>query len=121
MTTPIHTPGPVRVFSPFGRPEIVTDRATAHETQSVVTQFGEPRAESNARLISAAYNAFDSAARNLGLNAVELAERMQDGAFGELVSVLRDIISEADGGWLRESPLAKRALKVLGGVKGGAS
>ena len=37
-----------------------------------------------------AYNAFDSAAKRLGVNAVELAERMADGGIAGLYSALRD-------------------------------
>lgn len=39
----------------------------------------------NARLLIGAYNAFDAAARRLGVNAVELAEGMADGGLAELV------------------------------------
>ena len=42
------------------------------------------------RLLAAAYNAFDSAARKLGCNAVELAEAMQDGA------LLAEVLGNAD-------------------------
>lgn len=35
MTQTKHTPGPWRVFSALGKPEIVTDRKTAHETESI--------------------------------------------------------------------------------------
>ena len=52
MSRPIHTPGPVRVFLGLGRPEIVTDRSTAYETQDVVTQFAQPNADANARLVT---------------------------------------------------------------------
>ena len=34
--TEMHTPGPWRVFDAFKDLEIVTDRPTAHETQSLV-------------------------------------------------------------------------------------
>ena len=46
-----------------------------------------PRKEcnANARLLAAAYNAFDSAAKKLGVNAVEFAERMQDGVLFDLI------------------------------------
>ena len=47
-------------------------------------------AHCNARLLAASYNAFDSAATRLNLNAVELAERMQDGGIADLVSNLKD-------------------------------
>ena len=41
-----------------------------------------------ARLMVAAYNAFDSAAKNLGLHAVEMAERMQAGGISDLAQAL---------------------------------
>jgi len=44
----------------------------------------------NARLLIAAYNAFDSAARKLGVNAVELAERMADGELARLIEGVGD-------------------------------
>lgn len=44
----------------------------------------------NARLLAAAYNAFDSAAKILGLNAVEMAERMEDGV------LLAELLDNAD-------------------------
>jgi hypothetical protein len=126
MSQPIHTPGPVRVFSPFGRPEVVTDRPTAHETQSVVPHFGQPNADSNARLIAAAYNGFDSAAKKLGLNAVEFAERMRDGEIAEVLEALaglagdlRHLIKQMDDRGYYESRL-QNVLALLAGVLGDA-
>lgn len=56
MTQAPHTPGPWRIFAPFGleRAEIVTDRATADETESIISFDGEENTEANARLIAAA-------------------------------------------------------------------
>ena len=69
-----HTPGPViatggtiQVDSPPHFIAIVGHARSRHRG---------PKA--NARLLAAAYNAFDSAAKNLGINAVEFAERMQE-------------------------------------------
>ena len=129
MSQPVHTPGPVRVFSPFGRPEIVTDRPTAHETQSVVTQFGQPNADSNARLLAAAYNAFDSAAKRLGVNAVEFAERMADGGLAELAESHEDLVTDIDGlksdfevcREISNGSYARRSRAILAKVKGSAT
>jgi len=48
-TEATHTPGPWRVFDLFTDLEIVTDRKTAHETESIVQFKGQPNAKSNAR------------------------------------------------------------------------
>ena len=53
MTTAAHTPGPWRVFDGFTDLEIVSDRATAHETESIVQFKGQPNAKANARLMAA--------------------------------------------------------------------
>ena len=129
MSQPIHTPGPVRVFSPLGRPEIVTDRATAHEKQSVVTQFGQPSADSNARFIAASYNAFDSAARRLAINAVEFSERMADGGIAELLEALDYLLEQTVDMDLKygilltegEEDARAKALAIIAKVKGGVS
>lgn len=52
----------------------------ACDTHVIATTAGE--SEASARLFAAAYNAFDSAAKKLGVNAVELAEAMRDGGAG---------------------------------------
>jgi hypothetical protein len=129
MNRPIHTPGPVRVFSALGRPEIVTDRPTAYETQDIVTQFAQPNADSNARLVSAAYNAFDSAARKLGINAVEFAERMRDGGLAELAESHGELLADIDGlksdfaicREISRSSYARRSRVILARVKGAAT
>lgn len=83
MTQRIHTPGPLHING---------QNILTHETEigiaKVYGNIGQPR-EANARLLGAAYNAFDSAANKLGCNAVELAERMADGGIAELVETLR--------------------------------
>ena len=53
MTT-AHTPGPWRVFDVFTNIEIVADRPTAHETESLVQFKGQRNAKANARLMAAA-------------------------------------------------------------------
>src|SRR5438477_9132042 len=67
MTQTAHTPGPWRVFAPFGleRAEIVTDRATADETESIISFDGEDNTLANARLIAAAPKLLELAERAL--------------------------------------------------------
>jgi hypothetical protein len=54
MTTAAHTRGPWRVFDVFTDLEIVTDRATAHETESIVQFKAQHNAKANAQLMAAA-------------------------------------------------------------------
>jgi hypothetical protein len=73
MIQPAHTPGPVVL-------DMLDDELYSSATnESIAALLLSKSGEANARLLAAAYNAFDSAARKLGCNAVELAERMQDG------------------------------------------
>ena|SRR5271168_1372263 len=51
--TQTHTPGPWRVFDAFTDIEIVTDRPTAHETESLVQFKGQRNAKANARVMAA--------------------------------------------------------------------
>ena len=53
MPQPSHTPGPWRVFDVLTNPEIVTDRPTAHETESIVRFDGQANARANATLMAA--------------------------------------------------------------------
>jgi len=77
----------------------VSENGKLHGNRKIVTDDGNivaiacvtyPRdtTTGNARLLAAAYNAFDSAAKRLGCNAVELAESMQDGGIAALVETL---------------------------------
>jgi hypothetical protein len=94
MTRPIHTPGPVwldddgRIAA--GKGDEYVTLADPHPGNLTMAQDGA-LGMGNTRLLAAAYNAFDSAARRLGVNAVELAERMQEGDLYELVRSLRDV------------------------------
>ncbi len=94
MTQPIHTLGPViarpQPESKVGRITITgsTSPVAIAEIVPTTTKGYDAAAEANGRLIRAAYNAFDSAARALGCNAVELAERMQEGEIAELAQAL---------------------------------
>jgi len=60
MTTTQHTAGPWRVFDAFTNPEIVTDRPTACETESLVQFKGQKNAKANARLMAAAPELLDA-------------------------------------------------------------
>jgi len=60
MTTTQHTAGPWRVFDAFTNPEIVTDRPTAFETESLVQFKGQKNAKANARLMAAAPELLDA-------------------------------------------------------------
>jgi hypothetical protein len=51
--TQTHTPGPWRVFDAFTDIEIVTDRPTARETESLVQFKGQRNARANARVMAA--------------------------------------------------------------------
>lgn len=104
----------------------------AHEAEigvaKVYGNIGQPR-EGDARLLTAAYNAFDSAAKNLGVNAIELAERMQDGELAELINALSPLVDAVfnDNGDITmnfaqiTSADGLRARAILAKLKGGAS
>src|ERR1700735_3894767 len=94
MSQPIHTPGPLEFLERDatediwnrGEPLTLADMGTRNDVANVFSaddssvSITREQAVGNARLLAAAYNAFDSAARALNCNAVELAEAMQDGA-----------------------------------------
>jgi hypothetical protein len=95
MSQPIHTPGPVKadefliINSDSPKPKLIGAMYWGRtKTPIDCYEISEEEARGNARLLRAAYNAFDSAARKLGINAVEFAERMQDGGIAELVESL---------------------------------
>jgi hypothetical protein len=104
MTKPIHTPGPAQL--PTGFQLVKPDEHEGMPLFSNGDPFDTiamvlPRKEcnANARLLAAAYNAFDSAGKALGVNAVELAERMADGLIADLVEALEkaELILAKDG------------------------
>jgi len=120
MSKPIHTPSPAQLPTGFesvsgdehdGMPLFVN--GDPFDTVAMVL----PRKECNAngRLLAAAYNAFDSAARKLNCNAVELAEAMQDGAIADMVEALK---------WYANNltdHMDAKALHALAKVRGGAA
>lgn len=90
MIQPIHMPGPVRV-SDSTFTQLPGENLPRWELRvSLQASVAYAHREEDARLLAAAYNAFDSAAKKLGCNAVELAEAMRD---GELLS---EILSNSD-------------------------
>jgi hypothetical protein len=58
-----HSPTPWRVFAAFTDVEIVTDRPTANETESIVQFKGQRNALANAALIVRAVNSHDHLVR----------------------------------------------------------
>jgi hypothetical protein len=64
---------------------------TAEFGGHVAEVYAKDFAEGNARLLAAAWNAFQSAAEALGTNAVEFAEYCRKGLLAEIVTELRTI------------------------------
>jgi hypothetical protein len=115
MSKPIHTPGPLEFLElghteePHNRFKPLTicegrengdDIANVYSADDSTVSITREQAIGNARLLAAAYNAFDSAARVLGCNAVELAERMADGGIAALVEAVRAAKQMSD--WFME-------------------
>ena len=141
MSKPIHTPGPVEVDvkhdkagdgRPFADCYISSAANGFHngriiaDTLNADSAFTEEDRKTNARLLAAAYNAFDSAARKLGCNAVELAERMQDGAIAELLLTTKNLHACIDWSdvpsYEKEmAEVGERACRIIAKVKGDAS
>jgi uncharacterized protein (DUF2235 family) len=115
VTQPIHTPGELSLYR--GRKERdasavflkagseFVGKVYGHETS-------KETAEANARLLAAAYNAFDSAGRKLGLNAVQLAERMADGGLADLIQAVR-AAKEMSDWFMKHSRQADHAFSEL--------
>lgn len=91
---PPHTPGPAQL--PTGFEKVSPDEhegvplfSDGNPFNAIAFIVPRPECHSNARLLAASYNAFDSAARTLDCNAVELAESVQDGGICDLVAALK--------------------------------
>jgi hypothetical protein len=93
-----HTPGPVirrgyKIVCRHSRlakgENDVTGRQIAEISGLGIANAGVQTATT--RLFTAGYNAFDSAARRLGISAVHLAERMQDGEIAAMLEALEAI------------------------------
>jgi len=93
MSKPIHTPGFLAVKGEEQNMLYSTTQGGGRVANVFPGQFlgKKPSAmrTANARLLAAAYNAFDCAAKKLGVNAVELAESMANGGLEDLVKALR--------------------------------
>ena len=98
-----HTPGPVAVASATmlyaageaGDTFIVHEitapyGANPEDFQTLAFMPESEVSEANGRLFAAGFNAFTTGAKKLGLNAMEFAERMQDGEMAELLYDLVD-------------------------------
>jgi len=126
-----HTPGPLFVQERRGRLEI--RESVSPDQDLIATLEGvQPGIAAdiwaNACLLSAAYNAFDSAAKKLGVNAVELAESMADGGIAELVETVQ-LFEESRTAFEHANDAAsdmiyaeavERSRGILAKVKGGA-
>jgi hypothetical protein len=89
-----HTPGPWRVFDVLKDLEIVTDRPTARETQSLVQFKGQANAAANARLMALAPEMFEA----LELCEAALADqsRLDDGTCStSALVVAREVLAKA--------------------------
>jgi len=143
MSQPVHTPGPLALevgekhcFHEGNRVAITLSGLEDGETFNVTIAELWPAAGdqdvADGRLLTAAYNAFDSAAEKLGLNAVELAERMHEAGIADLFTALNNLMPEIeseieqrqqsgdDEYWMPLDALAADARAVLAKVKGGA-
>ena len=124
MSKPIHTPGPVEVImeadrhvdgAPFKDYFIVTSgekNRTIADTYNCDFVLTEEDRHANARLLAAAYNAFDSAARQLGCNAVELAEGMAERGIADLIQAVR-AAKEMSDWFMKHSRQAEHAHEEL--------
>jgi hypothetical protein len=125
MTQPIHTPGPAQLPTGF---RLVDEEqhdgmplfANGDPFDTIAIVLARKGCNGNARLLAAAYNAFDSAAKHLGVNAVELSERVQEGAIAELFVQLSQTLAaiEATGECLGDMQGMR---DTIAKVKGGAS
>jgi len=125
----VHTPGPV-AWQDYGLPgeyyglygaraAVIRGKDNGEDGTTVEVLPGD------ARFLRAAYNAFDSAARALNCNAVELAERMQDGEIATLVESLKDVVSrfhsciaDGNGNIAGDEEAMTKAGRILDKVKG---
>lgn len=89
-----HTPGPWRVFDAFKDLEIVTDRPTAHETESLVQFKGQANAVANARMMALAPEMFD--ALELCEDALSDLSRLDDGTCStSALFAAREVLAKA--------------------------
>ena len=130
MSQPDHKPGPLLASaavkqSNFGQYKaLITRNALCPVTQdrqyreqiASVSGKNQEEVEYRTRLLAAAYNAFDSAGKKLGLNPVELAERMQNGEIA-----FHSCIADGNGKIAGDEKAMAQAGTILDKVKGGAA
>lgn len=97
MTTTAHTPGPWRVFNVFTDVEIVTDRPTAGETESIVQFKGQRNAQANARLMAAAPELFDALMNFLNIMH-DYESSVRKGYVTDAMNRARAALAKAKGG-----------------------
>ena len=85
--------------------------------QSAPSDTGLAESAGNARLIAAAINAFVVAGRRLGINPVELAERMAAGGLADLAEVVTFCLPRLHPHLTNASALAK-VITAIGNVHG---
>ncbi len=125
MSQPFHTPYLRASFPPIDSLQRTKLYGPKHPDGGEYAPVCEIADENLARGIAAAYNAFDSAAQRLGLNAVEFAERMADGALADLLESHNDMlyrfhscISDGNGEIDGDKGAMARARAVIEKVKG---
>jgi hypothetical protein len=96
VSKPAHTAGPLGVHNTW----IYSGNDPISGTVIAETKGDSVDKRTNARLLAAAYNAFDSAGKKLGLNAVLLAEALADGGIAQLVEAVRAAKEMSD--WFME-------------------
>ncbi|WP_372395253.1 hypothetical protein ABMY26_06490 (plasmid) [Azospirillum sp. HJ39] len=90
------TPGPAKVVNfdnAYGL-SVVAHGPGNERSGSLVAQLPQAPQEyrANARLLAAAYTAFDGAGRKLGIDAAEMAERLGPEGLAEIAAVLKSIL-----------------------------
>lgn len=90
------TPGPLttKTLHGFVRGYYVMHNGLTLATVGAPNDNGDPVA--NARLLASAYSAFDRAGRELGIDAAELAERID---LAKLLSTLRNCVNALNVAW----------------------
>ena len=92
-----YTPGPWRVFDLFTDLEIVTDRKTAHETESIVQFKGQRNAKANARLMAAAPELYDTLEYFFNIMH-DYESSLQKGYVQHAMEMARAALTSAKGG-----------------------
>lgn len=110
-----HTPGPVVAWrydhwAWAAKRRIGSTHGFEIVSRDDVASFED---EGNARLFAAARNAFTAAAERLGVNAVELAERMAEGGIAELLEACKAALEDCTQ-WRTRQQLSAAIEKATG-------